>query len=129
MAYDPRLSDFRHFQSHSRDDELVFAHLLIRSQQLYATMDSHMEEAGLLFATSLAGQTKRVQDPTHKVMFQTASSSAVPLSVHQMDDVIWNGFFKGVAGTRPGVNVSALALNVHAYVPGIDRAFPFRTTF
>lgn len=100
----------------------MFAHLLIRSQQLYATMDIHIEEAGLLLVNSMASQTKRIQDPTQRLMFQTVSCSGVPLSVHETDDLIWNGFFKGAARTRPGVNVSA-ASECTVSLKGLDKMF------
>lgn len=90
-------------QSTSSDDELVFAHLLLRSQQLYATMDIYVEQAGLR-AMSIPMRTLRKQDPVQGTVFETVSSAPVPFSFQQTDVAIWNGLFKGEIKGRPILN-------------------------
>lgn len=100
-SYYPCMNNFRHLQCSSRDDELVFAHLLTLSGQLYAAKDVHIEQAGLLFANSMAAHTKRTEDPNLGSVFETVSSTPVPFTVQQTDDAVWNGLFKGEFKDRP----------------------------
>lgn len=90
-------------QFHSRGDDIVFAHLLLRSQQLYAAMDLYVEQAGLQ-AISLPLRTLRKQDPIQGTVYETASSTPVPFSFQQTDAAIWGGLFQGEIKDRPILN-------------------------
>lgn len=84
----------------------MFANLLIRSQQLYASTDAHLEQAGLLLVDSVATRTQRKRGAEQGAVYETVSCSSVPFSVQQTDHTNWEGFSRYQAKNRSDGNVS-----------------------
>lgn len=88
---------------HSVDDELVFGSLLIHLQQLYATKDIHVKQAGLE-ADCLALHTERKNDSAYGTLYETASSVPLPFPEEKTDNIIADGLLNGHTKIRPLVN-------------------------